>query len=164
MAESGNEADAPGSDEEGTPPLVVHGQYIKDFSFEVPGAPQIFQELEDSPQIHIDVDTKAQELHQDIYEVVLTITANATGEGKTAFILELSYAGVFGVNLPRENHNPVVMIEAPRLLFPFARSLIADVTRDGGFPPLMLSPIDFAALYQERQQEQGTPQQEARET
>lgn len=137
--------------------MTVNGQYVKDLSFEVPNAPAIFSELSKAaPEIPIGIDIEAQQVGEYAYEVVLKININAKVNGKAAFIAELSYAGIFTVQgIPQEHLQPLLLIECPRLLFPFARNIIADMTRDGGFPPLMMQPIDFLALYRQRMAQQG---------
>lgn len=132
--------------------LTVNGQYVKDLSFEVPNAPAIFSELSKaSPEIPIGIDIEAQKVGERSFEVVLKINIEAKVNGKAAFIAELSYAGIFTVQgVPQEHLQPLLLIECPRLIFPFARNIIADMTRDGGFPPLMMQPIDFVALYRQR--------------
>ncbi|WP_142849101.1 protein-export chaperone SecB [Telmatospirillum sp. J64-1] len=140
------------------PTLSVNGQYIKDLSFEVPHAPGIFGELaRNQPEIPINIDIRANTLQDNVYEVTLHLKVDAKLAEKSAFIVELAFAGIFTVNVPQEHLQPMLLIECPRLLFPFARNIIADVTRDGGFPPLMLQPIDFVALYRQRigQMQQG---------
>jgi preprotein translocase subunit SecB len=133
------------------PPIQVNAQYIKDLSFEVPGAPNVFIELAGSqPELSVRVDLNAQPLGGNNFEVALQLAADAKVKERVAFIVELTYAGVFSLNVPDEHLQPVLLIEAPRLLFPFARSIIADVTSGGGLPPLMMQPIDFAALYRAR--------------
>jgi len=130
--------------------FVVKGQYIKDLSFENPHAPHSLTAATARPAIDVDVDLKAQKLQEDIYEMTLHIAARATAEGSTLFLVELAYAGIFQLtNIPEDRIEPIVLIDCPFVLFPFARRVIADVTRDGGFPPLMLDPIDFHALYQQ---------------
>lgn len=141
-------------------PLVVNLQYVKDMSFEVPGAPAIFATLRSAPNVNINLDVQARRLQegQDVYEVTLAIKASATdgtanGEAAaaTVFIAELQYCGVFTVTgFPADAVEPVLLVECPRLLFPYARNILADVTRDGGFPPVLLQPIDFVALWQAR--------------
>jgi preprotein translocase subunit SecB len=131
-------------------PLIVNGQYIKDLSFEVPGAPAIFSQLTSPPEIPISVDIRVNRLGDNVYEVVLHLKIDAHSGDKPVFIAELDYAGVFTVNVPEEHVEPMLTIEAPRLLFPFARNIIADVTRDGGLPPLMLQPVDFVGIYRQR--------------
>lgn len=145
---------AAGSQEQPQPPLVVNGQYIKDLSFEVPGAPAIFSQLTSPPEIPIQVDIRVNKLADVTYEVILRIKIEATHDTKPVFIVELDYAGVFTVNAPAEHHEPILTIEAARLLFPFARAIIADVTREGGLPPLVLQPVDFLQVYRSRMEQQ----------
>ncbi|MDR3439612.1 protein-export chaperone SecB [Telmatospirillum sp.] len=151
------------ADQQPLPQLQVNAQYVKDLSYEVPGAPGIFAELAGaSPEISVRVDLAAEPLQKNVYEVVLQLAIDAKIKDHTAFIVELSYGGVFTLNIPEEHVQPVLLIECPRLLFPFARNIVADVTREGGFPPMMLQPIDFVSLYRSRmeqaaqQQPQGT--------
>jgi len=137
------------------PPLVVNGQYIKDLSFEIPGAPGIFSQLTQAPDIPIQVDIRINKLAENAFEVILKIKIDATFQGKPVFILELDYAGVFTVNAPPEHLEPLLTIEAARLLFPFARSIVADLTRDGGLPPLVMQPVDFVQVYRSRLEQQA---------
>lgn len=128
--------------------FAVKGQYIKDLSFENPHAPQSLMAANVRPGIDVNVDLKAQKLQDDTYEMTLHIAARATAEGNTLFLVDLAYAGIFQIaNVPAEHIEPLIMIDCPFVLFPFARRVISDVTRDGGFPPLMLDPIDFHSLY-----------------
>ena len=141
------------------PQLNALVQYIKDLSFENPNAPRSLGPQETGPNISIQVNVNAQQLSETDFEVSLMLEGSA-GEGAgTLFKFELNYAGVFRVrNVPAEQTHPVVMIECPRLLFPFARQIVADAVRNGGFPPLYIDPIDFAGLYQQRMaQQQGQP-------
>jgi preprotein translocase subunit SecB len=132
-------------------PISVGAQYIKDLSFEVPGAPAIFTELSGAqPDLAVRVDLNATPLGGNAFEVVLNLAVDAKVGERVGFIVELTYGGVFLLNVPEEHLQPVLLIEAPRLLFPFARQVIADVTSGGGLPPLMLQPIDFAALFRAR--------------
>jgi preprotein translocase subunit SecB len=155
------------------PPLAVNIQYVKDLSFEVKGAPQVFTHLRAQPQVNINLDVQTRRIQdgQNVFEVAISIRAEgrevtvqpADGQPATApatvFVAELTYAGVFTLSgLPENAVEPVLLVECPRLLFPFARNIIADVTRDGGFPPLTLQPIDFVALWQARRaQAQAAP-------
>jgi len=133
---------------ENTPSFSVKGQYIKDLSFESPNAPQILFATATAPDIKVAVDLKAQKLQDDIYETTLHITVRSKSEGSTMFLVDLEYAGIFQIaNFPPERIEFLVMVECPFILFPFARRVISDVTRDGGFPPLMLEPIDFHTMY-----------------
>jgi preprotein translocase subunit SecB len=137
--------------------LLVNAQYIKDFSFENPRAPQSLQQPSAAPAVEINVDVKAQNIGGDTYEVVLSVHANAKLNGEALFLIELSYGAVVTArNLAREMLPPALLVEVPRLMFPFARNIIADATRDGGFPPLMINPIDFSELLR-RNQEQSVP-------
>jgi preprotein translocase subunit SecB len=127
--------------------LIVNAQYIKDLSFENPRAPHSLRQQTTPPAVEINVDVKAQNLGQDAFEVVLTINASAKIQNEALFIVELTYGAVITVrNVPQEMLSPVVLVETPRLMFPFARNIIAETTRDGGFPPLMINPIDFSEL------------------
>ena len=148
--------------EQQLPPLVVNIQFVKDLSFEVPGAPEIYSSLRAAPQVQLNLDVQARALQEggNVYEVTLVIRAEATeatasngaaSESRPVFIVELSYSGVFTLtNLPPDTVEPVLLVECPRLLFPFARNVLADVTREGGFQPVLLQPIDFVALWQSR--------------
>lgn len=129
-------------------PLVVNVQYLKDLSFENPNAPQSLTPTGGAPDIQLRVDIGLRPLSQEATEVVLQLNATAKLGDRTAFIAELSYAGVFTVReVPDHIKHQILMIEAPRLLFPFARQILADCVQSGGFPPLMLNPLDFAELY-----------------
>lgn len=141
------------------PQLAVAAQYIKDLSFENPNAPAALRGPNGQPQVQVNVDVQARGVGQDSYEVMLRANIEAKQGEQTAFILELLYGGVFILrNIPPEHLEAVCLVECPRLLFPFARRIIADATRDGGFPPLMLDPIDFAALYLQGKQRQAQTQ------
>ena len=127
--------------------LIVNAQYIKDLSFENPRAPQSLTQQASAPAVDINVDVNAQNLSPDTYEVVLTVKASAKINGEALFLLELAYGAVVTAhNVPRDMLPPVLLVETPRLMFPFARNIVADATRDGGFPPLMINPIDFTEL------------------
>lgn len=134
-----------------SPSLNILAQYIKDFSFENPGAPLSLQARDRAPSININVNVNANPLSETDFDVVLTLNAEARDEDKVVFATELVYGGVFRVTgFPQEHMLPVLFIECPRLLFPFARQIIADATRNGGFPPLMIDPIDFAQMFAQR--------------
>jgi preprotein translocase subunit SecB len=130
------------------PQVAILAQYTKDMSFENPNAPASLQ-AQGQPQIEVNVNVNAKAVGENVYEVELKMGATAKQQdGQTSFIVELLYAGLFGLrNIPEEALEPFLVVEAPRMLFPFARRIMADATRDGGFPPLMLEPIDFATLY-----------------
>jgi preprotein translocase subunit SecB len=130
--------------------LNVLGQYVKDLSFENPNAPRSLQQGQ-QPQINIQINVNAKPIAGDDYEVELKIEGRAEAAGMLMFSFDLLYAGMFRiVNIPQENLPAVLMIECPRLLFPFARETIATATRNGGFPPLMIDPVDFVTLYRQR--------------
>jgi preprotein translocase subunit SecB len=129
---------------------IVH-QYIKDLSLEVPGAPQIFQ-TQSPPEVAVNVDVGVQPAGENDYEIVLRIDARGQSGGNQLFIVELAYGGLFRTagEVPQEHLQALLMIEGPRMLFPFARNVVATVTRDGGLPPLMISPIDFVQMFRNR--------------
>ena len=140
----------------GPPQLFINAQYVKDLSFENPRAPQSLMQQKAAPEVSLDVDVKTRDLAPGVYEVALTISAEAKAEGETAFIAQLTYCGVVSAqNAPPDMLTAMILIETPRLLFPFARSIIATATRDGGFPPLLVNPIDFAALVRREQEKAG---------
>lgn len=155
MAEGNNGA----AENQAPPQLNVLVQYTRDLSFENPNAPRSLQPQESSPQIQINVNVNGQPLSDTDYEVQLKLEGQA-GEGQNLlFKFELDYAGVFRLtNIPKEHVGLAVMIECPRLLFPFARQIVAEAIRNGGFPPLYIDPIDFAALYQQRVAETANQQ------
>ncbi|MCW8916486.1 MAG: protein-export chaperone SecB [Magnetovibrio sp.] len=133
------------------PALAINGQYIKDLSFEAPNSPGILSELQNQqPDVNVNVDVNAAKLEgaDNVYEVTLDMRSELKLGDKVGFLVELKYAGVFSVNVPEEHLGPILLIECPRMLFPFARNIIADATRDGGFVPLLLQPIDFTGMYQ----------------
>lgn len=136
------------------PQVGIIAQYVKDLSFENPNAPRSFQSTS-QPQIEVNVNVQAKRQGEDVFEVDLKVEVTAKADGQTGFIVDLLYSGLFGLrNIPDEALEPFLVVEAPRILFPFARRIIADATRDGGFPPLLLEPIDFASLYMAQQQAQ----------
>ena len=138
------------------PRLAIVSQYIKDLSFENPRAPASLEPGKGRPEIQVRVDTRAQELGAERYEVTFQLHCDAKVGEDPVFVVELTYAGLFSLsNVPQDSLQPVLLIECPRLLFPFARRIVADVTRDGGFPPLMIDPIDFVTLYRRRQEERA---------
>jgi len=127
--------------------LIINAQYIKDLSFENPHAPNSLRQQATPPAVEINVDVKAQALAPENYEVVLTIKASARVHEETLFIIELAYGAVVTLrNMAPDIVSAIMLVEAPRLIFPFARNIIAETTRDGGFPPLMINPIDFGEL------------------
>jgi preprotein translocase subunit SecB len=155
MAEDQGSGEALGNGEDTAPQVAVLTQYVKDLSFENPNAPQVFQ-WQGQPRIDVQFNIGSNMVGEDVYEVALKIDVQSILADKTAFRVELLYAGLFGLrNIPEDQLQPFLLAEAPRLLFPFARRIIADVVRDGGFQPLMLEPIDFTALYLSQAQQDG---------
>jgi preprotein translocase subunit SecB len=133
------------------PTLNILAQYVKDLSFESPNAPASLRSRTSPPDININVNVNANPLSEKEFDVVLTLSAQAGQEKGTLFNVELVYGGVFNIDgFPQEHVLPILFIECPRLLFPFARQIIAEATRNGGFPPLLIDPIDFAAMFQKK--------------
>jgi preprotein translocase subunit SecB len=152
MTMAGNGGEQPQA-QQNAPQLNVLAQYIKDFSFENPNAPRSLAPSQAQPAINIQINVGVGQLSANEYEVSVKLEgkAESADAGTTLFAFDLTYAGVFRIqNVPQEQIHPVVMIECPRLLFPFAREIIATSVRGGGFPPLLLDPVDFVALYQQR--------------
>ncbi len=136
------------------PQISIAAQYVKDISFESPDAPNSLRPSEAKPNINVAVDVMANPLGGDGYEVELSINATAKRGDKVVFIAEVKYAGIFLMkDVSPQEIQPALLIFCPTLLFPYARRIISDITRDGGFPSLMLDPIDFARLYQQRMAE-----------
>jgi preprotein translocase subunit SecB len=135
------------------PQLNVVAQYIKDFSFENPNAPKSLATGQ-QPQIGIQINVNAAPVSDTDIEVVLHLSGKAENAGSLLFSFDLAFGGVFRIrNVPQESLNAVVLIECPRLLFPFAREIIATTVRNGGFPPLLLDPVDFVALYRQKMEQ-----------
>ena len=164
MADTGTNGGAPDAATTATqqPGIHVLGQYIKDLSFENPGAPRSLRPSDQAPKLDVNVNVNARPQSESEFEVELKLEAKATRGNDTLFIAEVNYAGLFQIrNVSQEHVHPLILIECPRLLFPFARQIIADATRQGGFPPLMIDPIDFAALYRQRIAEMNVQQRAA---
>jgi len=153
MAES-QDSNAGGAASNGNgvqPTLNIMAQYVKDLSFESPGAPNSLRGRDKAPSININVNVNANPMSESDFDVNLTLTAKANVDKEVLFNVELVYGGVFRIaGFPKEHVLPVLFIECPRLLFPFARQIVAEATRNGGFPPLMLDPIDFAQMFQRK--------------
>lgn len=140
------------------PLLNVLAQYMKDLSFENPNAPNSLRPREKSPEININVNVNSKAMADDSYEVELQIDGKATADQEVVFAVELNYAGIFRLQgIPKEAVQAALLIECPRIMFPFARQIISESTRNGGFPPLLIDPIDFARLYQSRLADQAQP-------
>jgi preprotein translocase subunit SecB len=133
------------------PRFMLRSQYIKDLSLENPHAPaSLIAAGKQPPKVELNIDLGAQKVQDDLFELMMRINVRALGE-RTLFMVDLTYAGLFAVEgIPEQNLEPVLMVDGAFILFPFARRVIADVTRDGGFPPLLLEPVDFYRFYQER--------------
>ncbi len=129
----------------------ILAQYTKDFSFENPRAPQSMSQQSQAPNINVQINVNPKQLSNTDFEVELKLEGKAELNAQTLFAFDLTYAGVFHLQgIPPENVGPLIMIECPRLLFPFAREIIASAVVSGGFPPLLLDPIDFVSLYQQK--------------
>jgi preprotein translocase subunit SecB len=142
---------------QGQPSLNVLAQYVKDLSFENPNAPRSLTQNpgQQPPKINIQINVNAKPLADADYEVELKIEGRAELPASFLFGFDLLYAGIFRIqNVPQDSVHALIMIECPRLLFPFARAIIADAVRNGGFPPLMIDPVDFVSLYRQRMEQQ----------
>src|SRR3569832_155813 len=148
MAEQEPTAGGNGSGEAGGEPQVsILAQYIKDLSVENPSSPQVFQ-WQAQPSLDVQFNLNTEKVADDAYEVSLKIDVSARSENGVHFVVDLSYAALFGLrNLPEEALPPFLLVEAPRLIFPFARQIVAEAVANTGFPPLLLDPIDFATAY-----------------
>ena len=149
------------SDDVRDPQLIIRAQYIKDQSFENPNAPEIFSTIkEKTPKIDINVDVSPKSVGERTFEVTLTLRADAQVDESSAFVAELEYAGLvsLGEGLSDEQVQHALLVETPRHLFPFARAIMANVTRDGGFPPLVVNPIDFRQMLEKQADPDGAPQ------
>jgi preprotein translocase subunit SecB len=151
---------APATPEGAQPNLAVIVQYTKDFSFENPNAPNSLMQQQQQPQIGIQINVNPRQLGPGDFEVELKLEGKAELTGTVLFAFDLNYAGVFRLtNIPQESVGPLLMIECPRILFPFAREIVSAAIASGGFPPLMLHPVDFVGLYQRRLAEMQGGQQ-----
>ncbi len=144
---------------DGQPPAIrIMAQFIRDLSFENPRAPESLRASAMAPQIELSVEMAARTREDDLHEVDMKITAAANTSGDPVFTLELVYGGLFQINgVPADVMEQVLLIECPRFLFPFARRIISDMTSEGGFPPFLLEPIDFAAIFAARKAQEGQP-------
>ena len=134
--------------------LEINTQYVKDLSFENPNAPLIYTETQESPELEVQIDVATNRLHDRIFETVLKTRIVAKSKDKVVFLVELEYAGLItlGSGIAESDIQPLLQVEAPRHLFPFARAILSNATRDGGFPPLLINPVDFAELYLRKRQ------------
>ncbi|MEA1937839.1 MAG: protein-export chaperone SecB [Pseudomonadota bacterium] len=143
--------------------IMMNSQYVKDLSFENPNAPQSLLKKDKAPSVHVNIEVNVSSIAQDMYETALTISAESKIEDTPIFVVELVYAGLVTLkSVPDTHRQAVLFIEVPRLLFPFARAILASTTRDGGFPPLMINPIDFAEMFRHHAAEQTQKTVEAK--
>ena len=160
MADDMNNAnDNPEENQPQMPPIVINNQYIGDLSLEIPHAPEIFRDLTQPPEIHVNVDVNATYMHDNFFNVSLNIKLDGDINEKKLFILDLEYDAIVSLDIPKEHVEPVLMVEIPRMMFPFARNIVTNCLTEGGLPPLMLNPIDFMAMYQNRQKQAQAQQQ-----
>ena len=151
----GADAPSPGNGDAGVGPpsgIVIQtlAQYVKDLSFENPNGATIAREEHEAPEVEMNISVTTENIAEDSYEVALNIHAEAVTDGRTLFMVELTYCGLFKlVNIPAERVETVLRVHCPTLLFPFARHIVADATRHGGYPPLLINSIDFASIYQQ---------------
>lgn len=140
--------------EQNQPGFGIEKIYIKDLSLEIPNAPQIFIQRE-SPQVGIELSNAATMLEEGVFEVVVTVTVTSKIEEKTVFLVEVAQAGIFQIrNVPAENLEIIVSVTCPNILFPYAREAVSDLVTRAGFPPVLLNPINFEALYAQQKQQQ----------
>jgi preprotein translocase subunit SecB len=158
MAEATNGKNGQGGGQTRQPPIQAHvvGQYIKDLSFENPSVGKLLEAPGETPNLQLDVNVNAQRVAPNLYESGIEFTARATNSTGIIYTLELVYAGLFKIaNIPEPALEPFLLINCPTILFPFLRRLVADLTREGGYPPLLLDPLDFGALFLRRQQDRA---------
>ena len=157
--QNGASANGNGADDAGAASIQVVGQYLKDVSFESPKAPQSLKAPGNNPNLQVDIHVNVNKLEENTYESAIQIKAHASNDDGTIYLMEAVYAGAFEINnIPADALEPILLINCPTILYPFLRRIISDLTQEGGFPPLLLDPIDFSKLYQQRQaeQKQGT--------
>ncbi len=140
--------------------LMMHSQFLQDLSFENPNGAASFTKGELKPQVQLNLNVDSRKLGESTHEVALKVTGDATNDGERCFLVEIDYRGVFSLTGTDENLiHPILMVEGPRTLFPFVRRIVADAVRDGGFPPLMMEPVDFVAIYRQRMAQQQAANQ-----
>lgn len=133
--------------------VIINAQYIKDLSFENPNSPYSLIDSE-QPSINVELDVKANHIHDSMFEVIISISVKSSSASKTIFVIDLAYGGLFTVdeNTDQSSKEIVLLVHCANILFPYVRRVVSDTTRDGGYPPLILAPVDFMGLYQEKQQ------------
>jgi preprotein translocase subunit SecB len=141
--------------DEQQPSFQIEKLYVKDISLEIPGAPQVFLEPQ-SPQLEIQVRNESSQIAEGLFEVVITVTVTAKSSDKTQFLAEAAQAGIFSLrNVPQADLEPLLAVACPTILYPYARETISDLVTRGGFPPVLLAPVSFEALYAQRLQQQA---------
>lgn len=154
--------DAPAPAASTAPAIFLRAQFIKDLSFENPRAPASLFAMKEAPTMEVSVNLGAQRLDENVFEVAIQIGVRATSEKATVFLIDLVYAGVVEVsNIAEAEIEPVLFIQAASLIYPFARRVVADVARDGGFPPVSLEPLDFAGMYVNQRQQKAAATEDA---
>jgi preprotein translocase subunit SecB len=149
------EEQAVANQQDQAPGFGIEKIYIKDMSLEIPHAPQVFMQRE-APQVGIELSNGATKLDEGVYEVVTTVTVTSKIEDKTVFLVEVAQAGIFQVrNIPEENLEVIMSITCPNILFPYLREAVSDIVTRAGFPPVLLSPVNFEALYAQQKQQQA---------
>ena len=156
MASQANSPETPQvGDPDGMPQITALAQYIKDLSVENPSSPQVFQ-WQETPQLDVKFNLNVNGISEEVHEVILRIELSAASDQGAHFLVDLSYAGVFGLrNVPADAFAPFLLVEGPRLLFPFARQIVAESVQNLGFPPVLLDPIDFASAYMAQLEQSG---------
>lgn len=147
-------------------PITIHAQYVRDISFENPNSPKALRPGQDTPRIDVNINLEARTVEDDkiknLYEVILKLSARADRKDYAVFVAEVQYGVTVSLpDIPAEQHHPLLMIEVPKMAFPFARKVLADLTQDGGFPPLLLAPVDFHGMYVNRFAKGDKPAQAA---
>jgi len=137
------------------PALIINSQYIKDLSLEIPHAPQIFSEIKTQPSLTVNIDVRPMQIADHVYTVDLNLNLNGDTDGKKLFILELTYSAAITLNVPEEHMEEILNIEIPRLIYPYARNVVTQCLMESGLPPIMLNPLDFAAIYAARKAEKN---------
>lgn len=156
MSDENKQQAAPTGLQAGPTPVTIHTQYVRDISFENPNAPDSLRSGQANPNMEVNIGMDARILPdttmKNLYEVIITLSASAVRDGKGVFVAEVIYAAVVSIDeiVPEDQHHPILLIEVPRHIFPYARHVLSDITSLGGYPPLLLNPVDFHALYVER--------------
>lgn len=156
MSDNTENKDAPTGLEANPMPITIHTQYVRDISFENPNTPDSLRAGLSTPTMDVNISMDARHLEDDLsnnmYEVIVTLSARADRGDKVLFIAEVTYGAVVSIGeiVPEDQHHPILLIEIPRYLFPYARQILSEATSSGGYPPLLLNPVDFQALYMER--------------